>query len=98
MNDSDEKGVPSVVNGLAMCKIHHAAFDKFFLGVRPDYTVEIRHDLLNEIDGPMLRHGLQELHGMNLMTVPKHRRDRPQHDLLKYKYDQFKNATAADIA
>lgn len=98
VDDADEKGVPSVVNGLAMCKIHHAAFDKFFLGVRPDYTVEIRHDLLEEIDGPMLRHGLQELHGKNLMTVPRHKRDRPQDNLLEYKYDQFKNATTADIS
>jgi len=29
--DSDERGVASVRNGLAMCKIHHAAFDAQFL-------------------------------------------------------------------
>ena len=97
VGDADEKGIASVVNGLAMCKIHHAAFDSYFLGVRPDYTVEIRNDLLNEVDGPMLRHGLQELHGQQLMTLPKSRRDRPHNDLLKYKYSQFRSATKVDI-
>lgn len=95
--DREEKGIASVVNGLAMCKIHHAAFDRYFLGVRPDYTVEIRHDLLEEVDGPMLRHGLQELHGQKLMTVPKVRQDRPQADLLKFKYDAFRSATKLDV-
>lgn len=96
--DNDEQGIAAVVNGLAMCKIHHAAFDRFFLGIRPDYVVEIRHDLLEEVDGPMLRHGLQELHGNHLMTIPKSRRDRPNVDLLEHKYEQFRNATRNDIA
>src|SRR5215472_17437411 len=29
------------------------------LGVRPDYIVEIRKDVLDEHDGPMLHHGLK---------------------------------------
>ncbi|WP_240519947.1 HNH endonuclease [Brevibacterium aurantiacum] len=96
--DNDERGVAAVINGLAMCKIHHAAFDRFFLGIRPDYVVEIRHDLLEEADGPMLRHGLQELHGNSLMSIPKSRRDRPNADLLEDKYEQFRNATKNGVA
>ena len=63
--DSDPlgRGVPVVANGLALCKIHHAAYDANILGIRPDYVVEIHHRLLDEIDGPMLRHGLQKHHG-----------------------------------
>lgn len=97
VGDSEQEGIASVVNGLAMCKIHHAAFDRYFLGVTPDYQVQIRHDLLDEIDGPMLRHGLQELHGGRLMAIPKHRRDRPAKELLDRKYEQFKNATVGDV-
>nr|WP_284711229.1 HNH endonuclease [Brevibacterium sp. XM4083] len=92
--DRDEGGIAAVTNGLAMCKIHHAAFDHNFLGIRPDSVVEIRHDLLKEVDGPMLRHGLQELHGRRLMKVPAHRRDRPKRELLETKYEEFKTATA----
>lgn len=83
---------------MALCKIHHAAFDRRFLGIRPDYTVQIRQDLLNEIDGPMLRHGLQDLHGKPLMMLPKVRANRPDHDKLVWAYDRFRTATVADVA
>lgn len=96
--DNDERGVAAVVNGLAMCKIHHAAFDGFFLGIRSDYVIEIRQDLLEEVDGPMLRHGLQELHGRQLMSIPKSRRDRPKAELLEHKYEQFRMVTKNDVA
>lgn len=29
---------------LALCKLHHAAFDRYFLGVRPDYVLQVRPD------------------------------------------------------
>ena len=31
-------------NGLALCKIHHAAYDQNMLGITPDYRVEIATD------------------------------------------------------
>ncbi|MDV7177731.1 hypothetical protein R4064_08810 [Micrococcus yunnanensis] len=83
---------------MALCKIHHAAFDRRFLGIRPDYTVQIRQDLLDEVDGPMLRHGLQDLHGQPLMMVPKLRANRPDRDKLVWAYDRFQAATVADVA
>lgn len=52
--DGRPGGDPIVQNGLALCKLHHAAFDRRFLGIRPDYMVEVRRDLLEENDGPML--------------------------------------------
>jgi len=42
-------------------KLHHAAFDAYFPGIRPDYVIEIRKDLLDEEDGPMLIHGVKDL-------------------------------------
>ncbi|MDL9938843.1 HNH endonuclease, partial [Gordonia sp. ABSL1-1] len=88
--DSDERGIPSVRNGLALCKIHHSAFDQRILGIRPDsYTVEIRPDILEEVDGPMLRYGLQERHGEQLMILPRARAERPDPDLLAISYEQF---------
>ena len=35
-----------VPNGVAMCAIHHRAFDSDILGIRPDYIVEVRNDVL----------------------------------------------------
>ncbi|GAA1256305.1 HNH endonuclease [Pseudonocardia aurantiaca] len=90
--DSDEAGIASVRNGLAMCKIHHAAYDSSVLGIRPDLVVEIRADLLEEIDGPMLEHGLKGRHGQRLMALPKVRAERPDADLLEERYARFRSA------
>lgn len=91
--DRDDAGVAAVRNGLALCKIHHAAFDAYILGVRPDFVVQIRRDLLHEIDGPMLRHGLQERHGESLMVLPESRRERPDPQLLGAAYERFLTAS-----
>lgn len=90
--DSDPDGIAAVRNGLAMCKIHHAAFDANILGVRPDHVVQIRQDLLDEIDGPMLRHGLQDRHGEKLRVLPVSRVERPSGELLEQRYERFRSA------
>lgn len=83
-----EGGQPVVPNGLALCKIHHAAYDRQIIGVRPDYVVEVRSDVLKEIDGPMLQYGLQAVHGWRL-ALPNRRADRPDTDLLARRYRSF---------
>jgi putative restriction endonuclease len=90
--DTDPDGLPEVTNGLALCKIHHAAYDRNILGIRPDHVVEIHHRLLAEVDGPMLRHGLQEHHGRALMRLPARRADRPSTSRLARRYAEFKVA------
>jgi putative restriction endonuclease len=90
--DRHPQGHPVVSNGLALCKIHHAAFDRNILGIRPDLVVEIRRDILQEEDGPMLRHGLQELHGQDLVVVPRARELKPDPTRLEERYQLFKQA------
>src|SRR5207249_358465 len=65
--DGHPRGEPVVPNGLALCKLHHAAFDRHVLGVRPDLTVELRPDVLREPDGPMLKCGLQGFQDARLL-------------------------------
>ncbi|GAA5179946.1 HNH endonuclease [Rugosimonospora acidiphila] len=89
--DRQDRGEPVVPNGLAMCKIHHAAYDANIIGIRPDRVVEVRQDILAEIDGPMLRHGLQEMHGSALF-LPRSRRDQPDPTRLEQRYEQFRSA------
>lgn len=81
IEDGHEGGDPVVTNGLSLCKIHHAAYDRLLLGITPDCEVRINRRLLDEVDGPMLRHGLQEMHGRTL-TLPRQRADRPDRDRL----------------
>lgn len=89
--DSDDQGLPIVTNGLALCKIHHAAYDENILGISPDYIVRINSKVLIEIDGPMLKHGLQEMDRRNLW-VPTRLKDRPDRERLAARFDQFKVA------
>lgn len=86
--DSDPMGEPVVYNGLALCKLHHAVFDSNFIGVRPDYVIEVRRDILKERDGPTLAHAIQALHGSHI-TLPKRIALRPALDLVETRYMQF---------
>jgi putative restriction endonuclease len=90
--DGKPRGDPVVPNGLALCKLHHSAFDNNIIGVRPDLILEVRKDVLDEIDGPMLLHGLQGMHGVRL-TVPRQLRLRPAPDRLEERYAEFRRAS-----
>jgi putative restriction endonuclease len=90
--DGHPRGEPWVSNGLALCKLHHAAYDENILGIRADYVVEIREDILREKDGPMLTHGLQDLHGKLLMKLPRSNARRPRAEFLEMRYQEFRTA------
>ena len=72
--DSEHEGVAAVVNGIALCAIHHLAFDRNLLGIDPQGVVHIAGRLLREIDGPMLRTGLQGFHGGRIALPRRPRR------------------------
>jgi putative restriction endonuclease len=82
-------GRPTITNGLSLCKMHHGAYDSGIIGIRPDLIVEVNQDVLNEHDGPMLRHGIQEFHHQPLMVIPDKRSERPDPEALSVKYGQF---------
>jgi putative restriction endonuclease len=88
IRDVDEGGLPVVPNGLSLCKIHHAAYDRNIIGVNPDLVVKVRRDVLEEVDGPMLRHGIQEMANVRL-TVPRQRAAQPNRENLDRRYREF---------
>ena len=91
--DSEPEGIAAVVNGLALCAIHHLAFDRNLLGVDPDGVIHIARRLLRETDGPMLSSGLQGFHGERL-ALPKDPRDRPDPERLERRFEWFIDAAA----
>lgn len=91
--DAEPRGEPVVRNGLALCRLHHAAFDRFFLGVRPDHIIEVRPDVLEEIDGPTLRHAIQGLHGQPIV-LPRRPAEQPAIEYLSERYERFQQAAA----
>jgi putative restriction endonuclease len=90
--DRDPVGEPRVTNGISFCKLHHAAFDVYIIGITPDYMVEIRKDILEESDGPMLQHGLKELHKIKI-TLPRDKKSWPNRESLERRHQQFIDAS-----
>jgi putative restriction endonuclease len=79
---------PTVDNGISLCKLHHAAYDSFILGVTPDYIIHVREDVLEEEDGPVLQHGLKGLHKTKLI-LPGARNHYPSKEALEWRYSRF---------
>ena len=92
--DTEPEGEPVVSNGIALCRLHHAAFDRFFLAVRPDHIVEVRRDVLEEIDGPTLRHAIQGIHGQRIL-LPSKQIEQPNIEFLSERYERFLEVTGA---
>lgn len=86
--DSHDESSAAVSNGLSLCSIHHSAYDANLLGISPDRKVHLRPELLSEVDGPMLRYGLQEMHGRRL-EIPKRPVEQPDRDALAYRFELF---------
>ena len=85
---TDARGLPAVTKGMAMRKIHHAAYDQNFLGVSPDYVVHINERLLADRDGPMLQYGLQAMDGKPLER-PSRQTDWPDRAFLAERFASF---------
>jgi putative restriction endonuclease len=86
--DRDDRGLPEVPNGLALCKIHHSAYDTNIIGISPDLRVHVREDILAEVDGPMLEHGLKAMDG-HLIDVPRAADQRPNREFLDERFRLF---------
>ena len=89
--DGEEGGEPVVANGISLCKIHHAAFDNNMVGVNPDYKIIVREDVLKEIDGPMLKYGIQKFHKQKLV-LPQHKDKWPDQNRLAIRFNHFREA------
>lgn len=89
--DHDTRGLPEIPNGLSLCKIHHSAYDLNILGISPDYRVHIREDILAEVDGPMLQHGIKEMENREI-KLPRQAAHRPNQEFLAERFEGFRAA------
>ncbi|MBN8657362.1 MAG: HNH endonuclease [Anaerolineae bacterium] len=90
--DNLPEGKSTIENGLSLCKLHHAAYDSFLIGVTPDYIIHVRADILEEEDGPVLQHGLKGLHRTKLI-LPVSKEKYPSKDALDWRYSRFTKAS-----
>jgi putative restriction endonuclease len=81
----------TIDNGISLCKLHHATYDSFLIGVTPDYVIQVRNDILEEEDGPVLQHGLKGLHNTRLV-LPTSKKQWPSQEALEWRYSKFTKA------
>ncbi len=89
--DNMPEGKSTIDNGLSLCKLHHSAYDAFIIGVTPDYVIQVRADILEEEDGPVLQHGLKGLHKSTLI-LPSSKSHYPSREALEWRYSRFTRA------
>ncbi|MFE3541445.1 HNH endonuclease [Nocardia sp. NPDC059177] len=89
IGDKEEDGIADIPNGLSLCKIHHAAYDRNLMGISPDCRVRIGPALAEaDNEGPILKFGLKGMEGVQL-TLPDKKSLRPAQDRLAKRFDQF---------
>jgi putative restriction endonuclease len=81
-------GQPVAPDGIALSKIHHAAFDAHLIGIDPDYRLHVSARLLGQNDGPMLE-ALKRLNG-GTIHLPSRTKDHPDRDRLALRFERFK--------
>ena len=86
--DRDPNSSTKVNNGISLCKIHHSAYDATLLGIDTDFSIHIRADVMQESDGPMLKYGLQEMHGKDLI-LPSQQDHWPDLSRLSHRFHEF---------
>jgi putative restriction endonuclease len=85
--DREPAGVAAVRNGLALCSIHHRAYDQDLIGIDPGHRVHVADRLRDEEDGPMLDL-LKRAHG-GVIQVPRSTSQRPDPQLLAERFERF---------
>lgn len=93
INKELDKGYPVIakMDGLSLCKIHHAVFDTNIIGVAPNYVIKVRGDILHEVDGLVLKHGIQELQNQRIILTTS-KGLWPDWNRLAVRYDRFREA------
>jgi hypothetical protein len=60
-------------------------------GDRTDFIIRLREDVLHEINGPMLKYGLQSLQNSRLI-LPSRKKDWPDRERLENRFERFLKA------
>jgi putative restriction endonuclease len=85
-----ELGQPDVRNGVAMSRLHHAAFDGNLIGIDSDYRVHVAPALREAHDGPLLDL-LKGLDGQDLRSrLPTRRALWPGPQRLEARFQRFR--------
>ncbi|MGK2349486.1 HNH endonuclease [Actinomyces sp. W5033] len=88
VDDANDAGVPMVANGMALCRIHHTAYDKHLLGIDESRRIHVaeRARRLEEVSG---KRALVTFVGRTLTHVPERRALQPDGQRLRWHFERF---------
>lgn len=89
--DSHEEGVASINNGIALSKLHHAAYDRHLIGIDGDLTIHVSEEVMATKDGPLLETSIKGLNGSKLI-IPITKKHHPNRDFLALRFEMFLDA------
>lgn len=83
---SHPKSRDIVTNGMALCKLHHAAYDNALVGVRPDYGIVVNPKRIEILDRLKLTNGLEGFKAGLLPSIrhPASLEVRPDREYLRF--------------
>ncbi len=83
--DAAAEGVAAVQNGLALCSLHHTAYDRDILRISPDYEIKVDRRWISSRD-PFAKVALTEFEGRQLI-LPSDVAHRPNRDFLAHRFN-----------
>lgn len=82
--DSEAAGAPVVQNGLSLCSLHHAAYDRNIIRIKSDYTIAVEQDWLEAGDS-FGRVSLSDFSGRRI-AVPSDVAHKPSPEFLDWRF------------
>jgi putative restriction endonuclease len=84
--DSAAQGIAAVQNGLSLCSLHHAAYDRDILRINSDYRVSVEQQWI-ESDDDFGRVALSDFHGRRI-ELPSDPAHHPNPDFLGSRFSR----------
>jgi putative restriction endonuclease len=83
--DAAAEGVAAVQNGLSLCSLHHAAYDRDILRINPDYVIRVEHEWIHEGDR-FAKTALTDFEGRSII-LPRSSEHHPNRDFLARRFE-----------
>lgn len=82
---SHPKSNDDINNGIALCRLHHAAYDNGLLGIRSTYEIILNPDVINRLRNASLLDGLEEFNDAlpPIIHIPASHEVRPRPENLR---------------
>lgn len=82
---SEPSSTDETTNGLALCALHHRAYDSGLIGVTADYAIQVSEARMDVLRAAQLDAGAPDFRQAlgHTITLPKDEADRPRRDYLR---------------